>query len=110
MTLRSLGGSSRNVQAGRTIIRFQKPMAAGTRTYSDVATVIDLEANDPDALIASTVLRTAGWRSAATSAMQLRPSRRGRQSTSAKLSIAARAPRLQPLKPKSAPRQGVANA
>src|SRR5229473_2964805 len=106
MTLRSLGGSSRNVQAGRTIIRFQKPMAAGTRTYSDVATVIDLEANDTDALIASTVFRTAGSRSAATSAMQLRRSRRRRQSPVAKRAIAALAPRIHARKAKSAQRPG----
>src|SRR6266403_2129718 len=51
MTFRSWAGSSRNAQAGSTIVRFQKPMAAGTRTHSDVAIVIEFEIAfeiDPD--------------------------------------------------------------
>src|SRR5713226_10557875 len=105
MTFRSWAGSSRNVQAGRTMVRFQKPMAAGTRTHSDVAIVISLDANkpdvnkpdptDPDAPIASTVFRTAGSRSAATIGVQLLRSRRSRQSPAAKRIIATLAPRAQ---------------
>src|SRR5216684_997034 len=114
MTLRSLAGSSRNAQDGRTIVRFQKPIAAGTRTHSDVAMVTELarcstnlEANDPDATIASTVFRTAGSRSAATIAVQLRRSRRRRQSPVAKRTIAALAPTVHAMKTKSAQRPGI---
>jgi hypothetical protein len=45
MALRSAAGSSRTVQAGKTIVRFHKPIADGTRTSSDVAILI----GDPDA-------------------------------------------------------------
>src|SRR6266852_2676435 len=111
MTFRSWAGSSRNVQAGRTMVRFQKPMAAGTRTHSDVAIVIkfeiEFEITDPDAPIASTVFRTAGSRSAATIGVQLLRSRRSRQSPAAKRIIATHAPRAQALKTKSAQRPGM---
>src|ERR1700686_3433107 len=110
MTFRSWAGNSRNAQAGKTIVRFQKPMAAGTRTYSDVAIVIDLEIEfeidlemtDPDAPIASTVFRTAGSRSAATIGVQLRRSRRRRQSPASKRIIATEAPRAQATNTKTA--------
>src|SRR6266404_6535439 len=111
MTFRSWAGSSRNAQAGSTIVRFQKPMAAGTRTDSDVAIVIDFEIDlaptDPEALIASTVFRTAGSRSAATTGVQLRRSRRRRQSPATKRIIATHAPRAQAPKTKSAHRPGM---
>src|SRR6266478_8439271 len=115
MTFRSWAGSSRSAQAGSTIVRFQKPMAAGTRTYSDVAIVIEFEIafeidpdpTDPDAPIASTVFRTAGSRSATTIGVQLRRSRRKRQSPAAKRIIATHAPRAQAKKTKSAQRPGM---
>src|ERR1700676_4946077 len=99
------------------MVRFQKPMAAGTRTYSDVAIVIDLETIDPDVNkpdmtdrdlpIASTVFRTAGSRSAATIGVQLRRSRRRRQSPVTKRIIATEAPRAQARKTKTAQRPGM---
>src|ERR1700681_2726225 len=117
MTFRSWGDSSRSAQAGRTMVRFQKPMAAGTRTYSDVAIVIDLETIDPDvnkpdvtdrdAPIASTVFRTAGSRSAATIGVQLRRSPRRRPSPVTKRIIATEAPRAQARKRKPAQRPGM---
>src|SRR6266481_7067297 len=115
ITFRSWARSSRNAQAGSTIVRFQKPIAAGTRTYSDVAIVIefetafeiDPETTDPDAPIASTVFRTAGSRSAATIGVQLRRSRRRRQSPAAKRIIATHAPRAQAKRTKSAQRPGI---
>src|SRR5580704_10497164 len=80
MTLRSFGGNSRSAHTGRTMVRFQKPIAAGTRTCSEVAIVIDLDIDfidldidfDPkfDAPIISTVFRTVGSRSAATMGVQ----------------------------------------
>src|ERR1700674_791487 len=90
-------------------------MAAGTRTYSDVAIVIDLEIEfeidlemtDPDAPIASTVFRTAGSRSAATIGVQLRRSRRRRQSPVTKRIIPTPAPKAQAIKTKSAQRPGM---
>src|SRR5437899_5254866 len=115
ITFRSWAGSSRNAQAGSTIVRFQKPIAVGTRTHSDVAIVIefeiafeiDPETTDPDAPIASTVFRTAGSRFAATIGVQLRRSRRRRQSPAAKRIIATHAPRTQAKKTKSAQRPGI---
>src|SRR6266446_5022675 len=82
-------------------------MAAGTRTDSDVAIVIDFETADPDPLIATIVFRTAGSRSAATIGVQLRRSRRRRQSPAAKRMIATHAPRAQAKKTKSAQRPGI---
>src|SRR5271169_1533636 len=102
MAFRSLGASSRNAQSGRTIAGFQKPIAAGTRTASDVALVTGL-----DATIAFTVVRTAGSKSAATMAVQLRRSRRRRQSPVAKRSNPTLAPRAQARKTKSAQRPGI---
>src|SRR5258708_40013079 len=91
------------------MVRFQKPIAAGTRAHSDVAIVIEFEIafeidpdpTDPDAPIASTVFRTAGSSSAATIGVQLRRSRRSRQSPAAKRIIATLAPRPQAKKTKS---------
>src|SRR5258706_5753568 len=115
ITFKSWAGSSRNAQAGSTIVRFQKPIAAGTRTYSDVAIVIEFEiafemapeTTDPDALIASTVFRTAGSRSAAKIGIQLRRRRRRRQSPAAKRINATDAPRVQAKKTKSTQRPGI---
>src|SRR5258708_225117 len=114
MTFRSWAGSSRNAQAGRTMVRFQKPMAAGTRTYSEVAIVIDLETidadvnkpdvTDPDAPIASTVFRTAGSRSAAKIGVQLRRRRLRRQNPAAKRLNATDAPTAQAKQMNSAQR------
>src|ERR1700675_4528772 len=99
------------------MVRLQKPMGGGTRPYSDVAIVIDLETIDPDvnkldvtdldAPIASTVFRTAGSRSATTIGVQLRRSRRRRQSPVTKRIIATEAPRAQATNAKSAQRPGI---
>ena len=101
MTLRSSGGSSCNAQAGSTIARLKKPMAAGTRTHSDVA--IDRRTRR----LHPTVFRTAGSRSAAMIGVQLRRNWRRRQSPAAKRTIAAPTPRAQARKTKSAQRPGM---
>src|ERR1700688_117764 len=83
-------------------------MAAGTRTHSDVAIIIEfLEIIDPDAPIASTVFRTAGSRSAAMIGVQLRRSCRRRQSPASNRIIATLAPRAQTRKTKRAQRPGI---
>src|SRR5271156_2376140 len=87
MTLRSFGGTSRNAHAGKTIVRFQKPMAAGTRTLSDVAIVIEPNPTDLDALIASKGFCTAGSRFTAAIGVQLLRSPRRRQNPVAKRTI-----------------------
>ena len=104
------------------MVRLKKPMAAGTRTHSDVAIVIDLgtidletvdletldlEAIEPDAPIASTVLRTAGSRSATPIGVQLSRSRRRLQIPVAKRITAAHAPSAQARKTKNAQRPGM---
>src|SRR5208282_297845 len=101
--------SSRNAQAGRTIVRLQKPMAAGTRTHSEVATVTGFDA-DFDAPITSTVFLTAGSRSAATTGVQLRRNCRRCQSPVARRAIATPTPTAQARKTKSAQRPGMAIA
>ncbi len=102
MTLRSSGGSSRKAHAGRIIVRFQKPIAAGTRTHSDVDIVTGAEAT-----MASTVFRTTGSRSAATTGVQLCRSRRKCQSPSTKRAIATNAPSAHATNPKSAQVPGI---
>jgi hypothetical protein len=94
-------------------------MAAGTRTQSDVAILIDLEKIDEkidledgevtglDALIASTVFRTTGSRSASTIAVQLRRNCRNRQSPPARRTSATLAPTAHARKTKTAQRPGM---
>src|ERR1700678_3220784 len=105
MTLRSCGGSSRNAQAGRTVVRFQKPIAAGTRTWADVATVIDfddLDFDNFDAPMASTVFCTHGSRSAAIIGVQLWRSFRKRHNPVSRRAMAILDPATQKANTKSA--------
>src|ERR1019366_1821661 len=81
----------------------------GTRTHSEVATVTDLD-RWSDAPIASTVFRTTGSRSAATTGVQLRRNCRRRQSPVARRAIARPTPTAQARKTKSAQRPGMAIA
>src|ERR1700733_11354825 len=92
MTFRSFAGSSHKVHAGKMMVRLKKPIAAGTRTDSDTATVTAPEANDLDAEIPSTVFRKTGSSASTTIGEQLRRNCRRHQNPDASRSNDPQAP------------------
>src|SRR5208282_5058901 len=107
MMPRSDGGNSRNAQGGNTIIGFQRPTAAGTRTRPEVARVTGRETNDWVEFNSARRSRTDSSRLAGSTALQVWRNSRRRQSPTARRAVITHTARIQIIKKSIAQGAGI---